>query len=186
MKSGVVLASFIDDFINKVGEAMKEIPNKLIPNLFSFVIQLLALIVLIVVVFIFAYKPVKKLLNKRATYIENNILESDNNKEIALQNKKEAEEMLLNSKKEALNIIENAEKEALKKKNDIEEETRKEIIQMKIDAKKDIEISQNEARLAIRREMVEVALTASSEILKREVNSQDNIRLTEEFIDSIE
>ena len=41
--------------------------DKLIPNWVSFVVQLAALIVLILIVFIFAYKPVKKIIKKRNT-----------------------------------------------------------------------------------------------------------------------
>ena len=47
--------------------------SKLIPNWPSFVAQLGALVVLIVVFLIFGYKPVKKILKKRQDYIEENI-----------------------------------------------------------------------------------------------------------------
>ena len=57
---------------------------------------------------------------------------------------------------------------------------------MKDDAQKDIEQSTLDAKDAIRKEMVNLALSASSEILKREINEKDNARLAEEFIRSIE
>ena len=50
--------------------------SKLIPNWPSFVTQLAALVVLIIVVIVFAYKPVKKILKKRQDHIEENIKEA--------------------------------------------------------------------------------------------------------------
>ena len=56
---------------------------------------------------------------------------------------------------------------------------------MKKVAEQDIERSKQEALDDIHKEMVEVALLTSSEILKREVNDEDNARLAEEFINRL-
>ena len=42
--------------------------------------------------------------------------------------------------------------------------------------------SKEEAKEEIRQEMVSVALAASEEVLKREVNEKDNARIVENFI----
>ena len=57
---------------------------------------------------------------------------------------------------------------------------------MKLRAEKDIERAKEEAKDEIKKEMINIALDASSVILKREVNSDDNARLVEEFIKDIE
>ena len=44
---------------------------------------------------------------------------------------------------------------------------------------------EEEAQESIRREMVDIALDASKELLGREVNSSDNSRLIEEFIEEV-
>ena len=163
-----------------------DIGKKLIPSWTSFVIQFAALIVLLLVVFIFAYKPIKKLLKKRADYIEDNIREAEKNRAIAEKNAIQSEETILASKKNAAEIIEKANNQAKANYDDSIEQTRQEIIQMKLDAEKDIERSRQDALKEIHDEMVDVALSASSEILKREVNSKDNARLAEEFIDKLD
>ena len=56
----------IDDII----EQMQTIPGKLVPDWFSLVIQLSSFIILLLVVFFVAYKPVKKMLQKRQDYIQ--------------------------------------------------------------------------------------------------------------------
>ena len=55
----------------------QEFIDKLIPNFWSFLIQLLALVVLIIATIFLAYKPVKKMLAKRQNCIEENILEAE-------------------------------------------------------------------------------------------------------------
>ena len=56
---------------------------------------------------------------------------------------------------------------------------------MKKMAEEDIQKSRQEALDDIHKEIVEVALLTSSEILKREVNTKDNARLAEEFIEKL-
>ena len=58
-------------------------------------------------------------------------------------------------------------------------------MKLKADAEKDIERSRQEALDDIHKEMVDIALLTSSEILKREVNQEDNSRLAKEFIDRL-
>lgn len=168
-----------------MAEEIASIQKKLIPSWTSFVVQIAALAILILIVVFCAYKPVKKMLKKRADYIENNIRESEESKAIAEQREKQSSELILESKKQAASIIEEAQLAASKEKEAILEQTKEEIRKMKSDAEKDIEISKQEALDDIHSEMVNVALAASSEILKREVNDKDNARLAEEFIDNL-
>jgi len=173
--------------LSDISDELGTIREKLIgTNVFSFVVQLCATLVLILVVIYFAYKPVKKLLKKRADYIESNITDSEKNKVIAEQNVKQSNDMILASKKEASTIIEKANKEALKQRVDLVEETKGEIKQMKEDAELDIERSRQETLQAVHEEMVSVALAASREILKREVNEKDDAKLAEDFIKKLD
>lgn len=166
-------------------EISQGINNKLIPSWLSFVVQFGALVVLLIVVFIFAYKPIKKMLNKRAEYIENNIREAEEKNAAAETNKIESQELVLASKKEAAMIIENANNQAEINRENILEETRNDVLKMKKQAEIDIENSKQEALDAIHNEMVDIALSASEEILKREINKDDDARLAEEFVEKL-
>lgn len=159
--------------------------SKLIPNWVSFLTQFLALIVLLVVVTIFAYKPVKKIIKKRQDFIENNIKESEENKKMALENKTKSEEMIIASNKKANEIISNANKAAMVEREKVINETNDIIKKMKLDAEKDIEKAKVDAEEEIRKEMISIALSTSEEILKREVNSKDNEKLAEDFIKGV-
>ena len=65
------------------------------------------------------------------------------------------------------------------------EEARSEVKDIKIAAEQDIAQAKQDALNDIRKEMVNVALTASKEILKREVDQDDNARLAEDFINRL-
>ena len=137
--------------------------NKLIPNWPSFLMHLGALLVLIFVVIFFAYKPVKKIMAKRQDYVEQNIKEAEEAKATWQENETKSKAAILESNKEAANIVAQAKK----------------------DAENDIARMEIEAQEAIRKEIVEIALDASKELLGREVNSSDNSRLIEEFIEEV-
>ena len=156
--------------------------NKLIPNWTSFIAQVLALLVVIVIVLLIGYKPVKKMMKKRQDYIENNIQQAEVSRLQAERDAKQASEMILASKKEASAIISQAQVDANKEKQASIEETNKQIAKMKQDAEQDIIRSREEALDQIHDEIVSVALSATSEVLKREINEKDNARIVDDFI----
>ena len=176
---------FVLSNMSNIGEVIKTIQEKLIPNLLSFVVQFLSFLVLILVVFILAYKPVKKILKKRADYIENEIKEARESNLEAQKSVDEAKEMVASSKVQASEIIARAEKQGQERYDMMLVSANNEIIEMKKDAEKDIERAKEEAFQDIRNEIVNVAISASEEILKREVDSQDNKRLAEDFINRL-
>ena len=159
--------------------------SKLIPNWVSFVTQLGALLVLILIVMIFAYKPVKKILEKRQEHIESNIKEAEEAKAKWQENERKSEETVLASNRTAANIVAEARENALKERSKILEDTALEVERMKIEAENDITRMEKEAEEDIRKEMISIALDASKELLSREVSSKDNTRLIEEFIEEV-
>lgn len=182
----VRLIHLYDDVLNEWGEAIGEtIRNNLIPSWTSFIMQVAAFILLLIVVIFVAYKPVKRMLKQRQDYIEKEISDAEKDKATAAINLVQSEETILASKKNASQIIEDAQNQALLRKEEILAEAREEVEKMKKDAQADIERSRQEALDDIHKEMVEVALLTSSEILKREVNDKDNARLAKEFIDNL-
>ena len=173
--------------IDEIGEYLKEsIKKNLIPDWVSFTVQFTALVIMVLVIFFVAYKPVKKMLNKRADYVENNIRESEEAKAEALKNATASEERIVASKKEAAEIVANAKLTAQNTQKETLEQTQLEVNKMKQQAEVDIERSKEEARAEIRKEMVAVALAASKEVLKREINEKDNARVVEDFIKDLD
>ena len=171
--------------MDNIGETMKSIANKLIPNWISFVIQLSSFLILLLVVFFVAYKPVKRMMQKRADHIENEIKQAEEKNVLAAASVSEAKELVSSSKLKASEIIKNAEVQGQEKYDAIILEAKQEVADMKKAAEEDIERAKEDAIQDIRSEMVNVALSASKEILKREVDKKDNVKLAEDFIDQL-
>lgn len=159
--------------------------DKLFPNPWDALAVFLAFIILLLAIFYFAYKPVKKLLKQRGDYVENKI-------KTAEEREKESEKLLANanenvkaSRKEAMEIVEKAKEDANKERQAIldkaKEEKAAEIKRTKEEIAQEIEASKDE----IHREIVSVAIDASSKVLEREVNKKDNEKLIDSFIDDL-
>lgn len=173
--------------INEVGDYIREsISKNLIPDWISFTVQFTALVIMVTVILLVAYKPLKKMLIKRADYVENNIRESESAKAEALRNVSASEETLIASKKEAADIVATAKITAQNNQKETLEQTQLEINRMKQQAEVDIAQSKVEAREEIKKEMVSIALAASEEVLKREINEKDNARVVEDFIKDLD
>ena len=170
----------------ELGLTSESFTSKLIPNWPSFVTQLAALVVLIIVVIVFAYKPVKKILKKRQDHIEENIKEAEKSKLVWQENELKSKETVLASERTAADIVAEAKKAAEKEKAAILETTQLEVNKMKSDAENDIARMEIEAQEQIKKEIVSVALDASKELLGREVSSKDNDRLLKEFIEELD
>ena len=167
---------------NMTADAFKQ---KLIPSWPSLVAQVGALLVLILVVIIFGYKPIKRIIKKRQDYIEAQIKDAEQSKATWQENELKSKETVLASNRTAADIVAEAKADAQKERAVILEQTQLEVNKMKQDAENDIARMELEAQEQIRKEIVNVALDASKELLGREVNSEDNNRLLEEFIEDI-
>jgi F-type H+-transporting ATPase subunit b len=172
--------------LTDTGISKDDIVSKLIPNFWSFLTQLIAFIVLLIIVIFVAYKPVKQMLKKRQDYIEANIADAEKAKAESIISLREAKESVLESKRTANEILQKAEQTAKTNSQLAIEQTNQEISLMKQRASEDIEKAKEEAKEEIRKEIVSVALLASSEVLKREVNEKDNQRLVEKFIEDLD
>ena len=151
-------------------------------NLWDFVITFAAFVVLVLIAFFFGYKPVKKFIQKRKDYINGNIKEAEKREEESRNLVSEANENISKSKKEAMEIVSKAREDALKQKETILLSAKKEAQEEKVKAREEIEQEIKANQDDIHHEIVNVAMDASSKILGREVNKEDNKRLVNDFI----
>lgn len=172
--------------VDMIQDRIETVVNNMLPNLYITLMQL-ALFVLTALIFIFfAYKPLKKKLQKRAEYIESNINESKKKKEEAEISLQKANDIVFASQKKAASIVQEAQIMAEQKAQTLENELSKHIESQKQQAHKDIEAERIRMKKEAKLEMVDAVLVASKEVLKREVTKDDNDRFIEEFIDELD
>ena len=163
-----------DDFVSKV-----------FPNIWAFLVQLLAFIIMSNIVIKFAYKPVKKFLAQRREYVEEHLSKAEEATKKAEDNVKETEKNLALSNKKALQIIEDAKKEAEKQKQEILLQAKVEANNKMIQVQQDIEKEKQKAVQEVHDDVVNLALEASKTLLTREVNSLDNQKFLNDFVDEL-
>ena len=160
--------------------------DKLFPNFWSLLINLVALIVLFVFLYHIAYKPVKKYLDARKEYVEKNIRDSETSKAMYEKKVLESETMISNARKEAGEIISKAKGDAEVSAESIIKSANERAEARQKAADEAIAQTEEKSRRAIHEEIVNVALDASKAVLGREVNKEDNAKLVDEFVESVD
>lgn len=156
--------------------------HKLFPQPWDALAIFLAFIVLLLIAFYIGYKPVKKMLKARKDYVEGNIKKAEEREQQSRSLVSDAEKEVVESKKEATRIIEKAQEDASKQKAIIIADAKKEAELEKEKAKQEIAQEIKASKDEIHREIVSVAMDASSKVLGREVNDEDNRRLVDDFV----
>jgi F-type H+-transporting ATPase subunit b len=160
--------------------------QKLFPNFWDFLVQFLAFIVLLLVVYFLGYKRIKKLIKARKDYVEHNLRDSEDQKAIAERNAKLSAQNIDESKQQAAKILVSAKAQADKEAEAIVAKAKADAILEKQKADQDIEAAKKKSQDEIHQQIVEVALSASSQVLGREVDSKDNARLVDDFVKDLD
>lgn len=180
--SCVTLLTSCDTVGDEIGSTIKD---NLFPNIWATLAQIVATVLLFGAIFIFAYKPAKKYLNKRRELLDKEVSETKEKNIEADKNLELSKENITKSKKQAQQIIENAEVEANSRKDEIIASSQVEVAKMISDAEDVIKQQQAKAVSELKDMVADVALDASSRILEREVNEQDNQKIIDDFVKEV-
>jgi len=160
--------------------------NKLFPNgPWDLIIQLGAFLVLIAIVFFLGYKPIKKMLTTRKEYVQKQLDDAEAAKKTVADAALVANQEIEKGKEEALSIINEAKIQADKEATSIIAKAKEEASLRRIKADEEIRQAQEASKQQMRDEIIDVALQASSQVLKRNVDDKDNQRLVDELLDSL-
>ena len=160
--------------------------SKIFPNgYWDFLIQLIAFIILLVIVFFLGYKPVKKMLQKRQDEVEKMVSETKENQRIAKLAAMAKDQTVQEGKEEAERIIVSARKSAELERAKILSSAQEEASAKRKKADEDIAAAKEASKEEVRKEIVDVAMLASKTLLGRGVDSADNKRLLEDFVSEL-
>ena len=164
-------------------EDLQNIADKIIPSdIWAFVVQLTATFLLVLILAKFLVKPVRKFVAARQEYIQKDLDEAKMKNELANVNLKESDEKLKDARKVSKELVETAKVTALNEKDRIIEETKEEVRLMKEKAKQDIESERKKMEEEFTNEVIDVALSAASKVVEREINDDDNRKIIKSFI----
>jgi F-type H+-transporting ATPase subunit b len=154
-----------------------DIINKLFPNVWATLAQIIAFLILVVIMIFLVYKPVKKYLASRRELLDNEVKTTLSEKKKAEENRLISEKNITASKKTASEIINKAQYDAKKEGALIIDDANREAVERIDKANLQIAQTKKDAQQGIKDQIVDVAMDASKHLLKREINADDNQKI---------
>ena len=122
--------------------------------------------IVFVVLYIFALKPLNKLMKERSEKISKGVDDAKTNEEMLKSTKVEYEAVLVKARIEANKIFQDGKKEIELKKSMILEEAKSEVAVMIIGGKKTLEVEKNKMVEDAKKDIVALAMQATEKLLK--------------------
>lgn len=145
----------------------------------------LSFLLLMLLIKKFAWGPIIKMLEDRATKIANEIDGAEQAKLEADEFAKKSENELNNAKAEAAAIIKRAKENAEHSADTIVTEARREAQNYRDKAHKDIAIEREQLIESARREVADLSIQVASKILKKELNKETHTDLINSYIEGL-
>lgn len=172
--------------VEKASGNITETINDAIPNLYITLAQLVAFIVMVVLVIVFGYKPIKKKLDARREYVQKNLEDSDEHLKKAKKAQEEAENNITDSRVKANAIVEAARRQAMEETKQMMDKAQESIDLRKKQGEAELEERKKNLERDTHDQIVKTALDASKEILGRELTQEDNDEMIAKFLEDID
>jgi F-type H+-transporting ATPase subunit b len=137
--------------------------------------------VVFVVLYIFALKPLSKLMAERAEKISKGVDDAKTNAKILEKTEAEYESALRKAKNEANTIFQTGKKEAEAKKMEMMEEAKKEVAAMIESGKKTLEAEKVKMVAEAKKEVVSLAMAAAEKLLGGKVDKTQESKMVKEL-----
>lgn len=162
-----------------------EVAEQLFPNILTVITQLCATGVLLFFAKKFLWKPGREMIAKRQELMQSRLTDAEKLKEAAAEDKAHAEEELESMQARIKDMMESARSEADGEKERILEEASRQAEATLEKASAAIEKQKAEMRRDIQREIVDVALAASTKLMGRDDLEEQDQRALESFVKEI-
>lgn len=164
-----------------------ELANKLdqlFPSIYIIIATLGSLIILLIILTKFLYKPVSKMVENRKNFIKNNINQSIEAKEKAFSLENEAKQKLLISQNTGQELISKAKIEAEVLKNMYIEQGKAEAERLVKEAKEGIEAKKKSLEKDSYNEIVSIALEISEKIVQKNISDKVANKYLDEYLET--
>ena len=148
----------------------------------NFIWAAVNLILLFILLKIFLFKPVNKIMDERTRTIQDDLDAAKKSKEEAEALKKEYEDNISDAKQKAQEIIMKAHEDAESEKSAILKKSQEEADQLISDAKKTIENERKRVLAQAQTQIADLAIEAASKIIGENLDDEKNRRLVDKFL----
>lgn len=147
-----------------------------------FVAQLVNFLVVLLVLWKFAYKPIVKMLDQRSECIEKSIKDAEHVEKRVAALEDERKEIVAEARAEAAKVMELARTDAEAMKTDMVEKAKREVERVVVNGKAQLKADQEAMMREARKELVEIAVSAAKRILADGVDEKKSASLAEEVV----
>ncbi len=151
-------------------------------NIWNFIWSAVNLILLFILLKIFLFKPIGKIMDERTRAIQDDIDSAKKSKEEAEALKQEYTDSINEAKEEAQKIIMKAHEDAESEKNAILKQSKEEADQLIADAGKSIENERKRVLSQAQTQIADLAIEAASKIIGENLDDDKNRRLVDKFL----
>jgi F-type H+-transporting ATPase subunit b len=153
-----------------------------IPNWYAIGWTAVNFLILLALLYKFAYNPINAMLEQRTTTIESSLKHAEEVKIEVDQMRKEAQDNLNESRKEAQEIVARATKAAEEAKNELILKAKEESENIKAKAEAEIKAATEQAKLELKDTAASLAIIAAEKVLGRAITDEDHRRLVKDFV----
>ncbi|XJS11425.1 F0F1 ATP synthase subunit B [Aerococcaceae bacterium WGS1372] len=147
-----------------------------------FIMTVISFIILLFLVYKFAWDPISKILDEREALIDKNIKEAKEANKEAKQVNEEARQALVNARADANKLVQDTKWQISKMKTENIEKTNQEIEEMRNQAEESLVRERRHMLESMEDQIGQLSVEIAKQILRREVNSNDHKQLISDFI----
>lgn len=148
----------------------------------DFGIQIGATILLFIIVAIFFWKPITKILEKRREVIDKELTDAEQAKQNAIEIEAELNKQLSDAKEQVKEMLDRAEKEANIRRDEIINQAREDARRRMENLQIELEQERNSMEKEIRQEIVSVAFAAAEKIVSKEINQDKYMDVVDQIL----
>lgn len=167
---------------NSLQDQITELFAKLLPNLWIMLATLISLIILLIVLTFFVYKPTKKMIEKRKQFIQSNIDAAVQSREKALDLEKTKNQQLIESRLTANEIVHKARLESEKMLLAYTDNAKNESKKILDNAYQSIKLQQEKFQKESQKEIMDVAVKIAEKILEEKLTVKDEKKILAKFL----
>lgn len=132
------------------------------------------------------YKPVRKFLDERTLAIENKISEANQEKERALEMRRELEAQLADAKSQAREILDNASKRSEQVHEELIAKAKEETKQMQERAGESLRLEKEKAWADLKNNVIQLSFSIASKVVKESLDEKKHQELIDQTISQLD
>ncbi|UCC95201.1 MAG: F0F1 ATP synthase subunit B [Candidatus Omnitrophota bacterium] len=148
----------------------------------TLILEIVIFVILLLLLQRFVFRHLLQMLERRKSYVENNLVEIEKLKKETGHQAQQAQEQLEEAKRRALQIKEEANTYSQEYRGKKKVEAEKEIVYMKKKAEKEIAFQLEKSKQKLQQHSLELSFMIAEKILKKEIDHKKHAKLLQESL----